>query len=228
MIKVTINGKEIRVKKETTILQAAQMLGIKIPTLCAHESLSPYGSCRLCLVEVVKGNKTEVTTSCNYVITKEIEVKTDTDKIKKYRQMVIQLLLGRCPDNEKLLAVAKSLGVKEPIFEADEYDDCILCGRCVRACSEIVGVNAITFGGRGVTRRVEPPFGDYNDLCIACGACAFVCPTGAVQVQFDGENKIIDKWERVVPLVEVKNCGQEYMTKPQIDYFKSKFNFETK
>ncbi len=227
MIKIKIDGVETEVKRETTILQAATNLGIKIPTLCAHESLSPYGSCRLCLVEVARGNKTEITTSCNYVITREIEVITNSEKIKKYRQMVIQLLLGRCPDNEKLLKIAESLGVDKPIFEADEYDDCILCGRCVRACKEAVGANAITFAGRGVSRRVEPPFGDYNELCIACGACAFVCPTGAVQVQFDGENKIIDKWERITPLVNVKNCGQGYMTKAQIDYFQSKFNFKT-
>jgi NADH dehydrogenase/NADH:ubiquinone oxidoreductase subunit G len=225
MIKIKINGKEMEVPKETTILEAATKAGIKIPTLCAHESLSPYGSCRLCLVEVTRGAKTEVTTSCNYVITKEIEVVTDSEKIRKYRQMVIQLLLGRCPDNEKLLEIAKSLGVDKPIFEADEYDDCILCGRCVRACKEVVGVNAITFGGRGVSRRVEPPFGDYNDLCIACGACAFVCPTGAVQVQWDSSNKIIDKWERITPVVKLKNCGQGYMTKAQIEYFVKNFNF---
>ncbi len=226
MVNVTIDGKNVLVKKETTILNAARALGIKIPTLCNHESLSPYGSCRLCLVEVTRNGKTEITTSCNYVITREIEVKTNSEKILKYRQMVIQLLLGRCPDNGKLLEVAKSLGIEKPIFEPDEYDDCILCGRCVRACKEAVGISAITFGGRGTNRRVEPPFGDYNDLCIACGACAFVCPTGAVQVQFDGENKIMDKWERITPVVKVKNCGQGYMTKAQIDYFQKKFNFE--
>ena len=225
MINVTIDGKNISVKKETTILEAAEMLGIKIPTLCHHEALKPYGACRLCLVEVTKGNKTEITTSCNYPITREIEVKTNSEKIKKYRQMVVQLLLGRCPDNEEILKIAQSLEIKEPLFEADDYDDCILCGKCVRVCKEVVGVSAITFSGRGISRKVEPPFGDYNDLCIACGACAFVCPTGAVQVQFDANNKIIDKWERITPVVKVKNCGQGYMTKAQIEYFKNNFGF---
>ncbi len=225
MVKLKINGKIIEVKEETTILEAASKLGIQIPTLCNHEALSPYGSCRLCIVEVKRGGRSEITTSCNYLITKEIEVQTNSEKIIKYRQMIIQLLLGRCPDNPKLLELAKSLGVTSPIFQADPYDDCILCGRCVRACSEVVKVNAITFAGRGVSRRVEPPFGDYNDLCIACGACAFVCPTGAVQVQFDGTNKIIDKWEKVTPIVEVKNSGQHYMTEAQINYFKNSFNF---
>jgi ferredoxin len=169
-----------------------------------------------------------VTTSCNYLITKEIEVLTNTPKILKYRTMIMQLLLGRCPDNPQLLNIAKEMGIKEAIFENDEYDDCILCGKCVRTCSEIVGANAITFAGRGITRRVEPPFTDYNDLCIACGACAFACPTGAVQVQFDEKNKIIDKWERVAPIVEVENCGQKFMPQPQIDYFKENFNFQIK
>ncbi len=224
-IKVTIDNKEIEVEKGTTILEAANMLGINIPTICNHEALTPYGSCRFCLVEVKRGNKVEITTSCNYQITKEIEVTTENDKILKYRKMILQLLLGRCPDNEYLLELAEKLGIKEPIFKADEYDDCILCGRCERACREVVGVNAITFSGRGVERKVEVPFGDFNDLCIACGACAFVCPTGAVQVQFDGENKIIDKWEKVTPLVEVENSGQGILTEAQIKYFQNKFNF---
>ncbi len=224
-IKVTIDNKSIEVERETTILNAANMLGIKIPTLCNHEALSPYASCRLCLVEVKKGNRVEITTSCNYPITREIEVVTNSEKVLKYRRMVIQLLLGRCPDNPALLKLSKEFGIEKPIFEVDEYDDCILCGRCERACREVVGVNAITFSGRGVKRKVEAPFGDYNDLCIACGACAYVCPTGAVQVQFDGENKIIDKWEKITPLVEVENCGQGIMTEAQINYFKEKFNF---
>jgi bidirectional [NiFe] hydrogenase diaphorase subunit len=225
MVKVIIDGKEILVKKETTILEAAKKLGIKIPTLCHHEALSNYGSCRLCLVEVKRGEKVEITTSCNYPITREIEVKTNSDKITKYRQMVIQLLLGRCPDNEKLLSIANSFGIEKPIFEPDVYDDCILCGKCVRTCKEIVGISAITFAGRGTSRRVEPPFGDYNDLCIACGACAFACPTNAIQVQFSENNKIIDKWEKVSKIVKVKNCGQGYMTIDQIKYFKENFNF---
>jgi NADH dehydrogenase/NADH:ubiquinone oxidoreductase subunit G len=224
-IKVTIDNKIAEVERETTILEAAKSLGIKIPTLCFHEALSPYGSCRLCLVEVKRGNKTEVTTSCNYPITKEIEVVTNSEKVLKYRRMVLQLLLGRCPDNPVLLEIAEEFGIEQPIFDADEYDDCILCGRCERACREVVGANAITFSGRGVKRKVEAPFGDYNDLCIACGACAFVCPTGAVQVQFDGENKIIDKWEKVSPLIEVENSGQGIMTEAQIKYFQDKFHF---
>jgi len=224
-IKVIINGKNIEVEKETTILEAAKQLGIYIPTLCYHEALSPYGSCRLCLVEVKKGKKVEITTSCNYPITSEIEVKTDSEKVLKFRKMVLQLLLGRCPDNPQLLKIAQKLNIDKPIFEPDTYDDCILCGRCERTCREIVGVNAITFSGRGITRKVEPPFSDYTDLCIACGACAFVCPTGAVQVQFDGKNKIIDKWGKITPIVEVKNCGQGYMTEAQLNYFKKYFNF---
>ncbi|MBN2705300.1 MAG: (2Fe-2S)-binding protein, partial [Deltaproteobacteria bacterium] len=158
MIAVTINGKKSEVERGTTILKAAAALNIKIPTLCNHELLEPYGACRLCLVEIVDGDRSTVTTSCNYPITKPLVVETESEKAVKARRMVLEMLLARCNTSPELDRLAAEHGLSGSRFEL-RYDDCILCGLCERVCREVVGANAITFAQRGVERVVVPPFG---------------------------------------------------------------------
>jgi NADH dehydrogenase/NADH:ubiquinone oxidoreductase subunit G len=216
MIELTINGKKTAVERGTTILAAAAGLNIKIPTLCNHELLEPYGACRLCLVEIIDGDRSQVTTSCNYPVTRPLVVETESEAAVKARRMVLEMLLGRCNTSEKLNRLAAEHGLAESRFELD-YDDCILCGLCERVCREVVGANAITFANRGVDRVVMPPF-DEADNCIGCGACVYVCPTGAIQIQEDGDQKIIDRWSRVLELKHCKSCGVEIAPVFQCDY----------
>jgi heterodisulfide reductase subunit A len=220
MVQVTIDGQSIEVEEGTTILEAAQRLGIYIPALCHHPALEPYGACRLCTVEITateavawreEGSRrpgrslgSQLVTSCNYPIRRAIEVQTGSEKVLKGRKLLAELLLARCPNVPKVRELAASLGVTDVRFKVQEDEQsqpdllrspdglrspdrlrsaCHLCGLCVRVCEELIGQSAISFVGRGVDRRVGTPFLRFSDSCIACGACAFVCPTGAIRLE---------------------------------------------
>ena len=178
MVTLTINNQKVEVEKETKLLGVIESLGIKIPTLCNHKALTPYGACRLCIVEVqVPGRASSVQASCSYPALEGINVFTDTDRVKRARRIVAELLLARCPDSEVIKRIATELGVHETRIKK-KYDDCVYCGLCVRMCQERMGRSAIGFTGRGPRKKLEPPFGKHNEMCWTCGACDFICPVG--------------------------------------------------
>jgi len=181
VISLTIDGQQIEVEEGNTILEAAQKAGIKIPTLCYHKALKPYGSCRVCLVEISEGNRSAVRASCTYPAKDGMVVSTDTDRVLRARKIMIELLLARCPDAEEIQKLAEECGVKETRFKKKD-EDCMLCGRCVRMCEERMGAAAVSFVNRGSKREVKPPFGAPTDVCQVCGACAFICPTGRINL----------------------------------------------
>ena len=183
MISFTINDKKLQVEEGTTILEAALDEGIEIPTLCYHKELTPYGACRLCLVEIVGGGKPGIQASCLYKVTEGLEVKTDTERVKRARNIVFELLLARCPDSEKLKSLAQKYGITETRIRRKKTENCLLCGLCVRVCAEIAGRSGVNFSDRGVRRVVRTPFGKISETCIGCGACAYVCPTGAIKIE---------------------------------------------
>ena len=185
-MKFVLNGKKRTAGAGTTVLEAARTAGIDIPALCAHDALEPYGACRLCIVEIrEKGKKRpRVVASCFYPVKDGLEVETDTPRIRKLRKVLLELLLARSPGAPYVRELAAKHGVTKTRF-SKLNDDCILCGLCVRVCSEIVGANAIGFSQRGIGRKVESPFGIDHSRCIACGACAYVCPTDAIDMEYE-------------------------------------------
>jgi heterodisulfide reductase subunit A len=180
MVRLTINDRPVEVPEGTTLLEAARKIGVSIPTLCYYEALKPYGGCRLCLVEVTAGSRTVLTASCTYPVAEDLQVRTDTEEVLEGRRLVIDLLLSRCPEIPALQEIAAQLEVAGPSFAKGD-GDCILCGQCVRMCHEVQHVGAIGMVGRGAKRQVTTPYGNFSEVCRACGACQFVCPTGHFQ-----------------------------------------------
>jgi heterodisulfide reductase subunit A len=183
-IKLRINGTETEAADRTPILTIAEKLGIKIPTLCHHPILEPYGVCRVCTVEVRSGKRTRMVTACNYPATNGIEVFTDSERVRRDRKMIIEWLMSRCGHVPVIEKLAAEYGITEPRFGRGD-DDCILCGLCVRVCSDVVGANVLGFFNRGTTREVSTAYGETSEKCIACGSCAYVCPTGAIRIEND-------------------------------------------
>ncbi len=184
-VTLKIDDKEVKAKEGASILEVAREVGIEIPTLCYNSALEPFGSCRVCSVEITdaRGRK-KVVTSCNYPIKEGLEVSTKSDKVLKTRKLLLELLLARCPKVTKVQDLAKEYGVEKPRFWIEDVEeDCILCGLCTRVCEERIGVYAINFANRGVEREVTTPYHHFSDDCIGCGACAIVCPTNSRRIQ---------------------------------------------
>ena len=181
-ISLTIDDQQVSVEPEISVLDACQELGIKIPTLCYHKALPGYGACRLCLVEVERHGRSKIEASCVYVVQEGIAVRTNTEKAQRTRRVMAELLLARCPDSEIVKEVAAEIGITETRFPK-KNEDCILCGLCTRVCSELMKVGAIDFSGRGDTRKIGPAYDRHSPVCMACGACQVICPTGAVSLE---------------------------------------------
>ncbi len=182
MVTLKIDGQEVEVPEGSTILDAATSLGIEIPTLCHHPALEPYGACRLCTVEMKRGDRTRMVTACNYPAQQGIEVQTASERVLKYRRMIVEFELARCSTVKVLRDLADELGIDRSRFGEDKQE-CLLCGLCVRMCSEVVGANAIGFVNRGTDREVATPYFEISDSCIGCGACVEVCPTGVITME---------------------------------------------
>jgi len=183
MVEITINGQKAGGNENSTVLEVAQKAGVRIPTLCSHKALLPYGSCRLCIVEVSQGGRPPaLQPACAYPVSPGLVVETETEWVRRSRRIVVELLLARCPKVEQVKKMALELGVTESRFRP-RNDDCTLCGLCVRICRERMGGEILAFAGRGSKREVKPPFGTQSELCRTCGACEFICPTGKMKLR---------------------------------------------
>jgi len=203
MINILIDGEPLKVPPKTTILQAAEHLGIHIPTLCYHPRLSLEGSCRVCVVQVKGFN--HFLTACSTEVWEGMEVETNSPVIRQARRDIVELLLDNhpkeCQTCERdgvceLQKQAYRLGVRSHLFEGKRKhipidntslsvvrtsEKCILCNRCVRVCKEVQGVHNLSQQGRGFNTIIGPAFlGPMDEsICIQCGQCVAVCPTAA-------------------------------------------------
>ncbi len=202
-VKLTIDGIPTAAEPGTTVMQAADDIGIRIPRLCYHPSLSVLGACRICIVEV-EGQRNPVA-SCAFPVAEGMKVRTSSPLLRRLRRDIVELLLDnhpkecttceRCGSCE-LQDLAHSLGVRERLYEGErkrferdcssqavirDPEKCILCGRCVRVCEEVQGVTNLSQQYRGFLNFVAPAHNDkmVDSVCIQCGQCINVCPTAA-------------------------------------------------
>jgi bidirectional [NiFe] hydrogenase diaphorase subunit len=190
MITLTINGLDVSVEEGVTILEAAQFLGFPIPTLCHMEGLTPYGACRLCVVEIGEGPQARLVTSCTYPAENGLKVRTASSRVMRARKMIIELLLASCPQSKEIQDIASQFEVRQQRFK-QEYESCILCGRCVRMCKEQMMAEAIGFRGRGQNRSIGTPFDVPSAVCRQCGGCMYSCPACTLRCTFTVPEKAI-------------------------------------
>jgi len=240
MINLTIDDKTIEVQEGTTVLEAAEAAGLYVPTLCHHPQLTPYGGCRLCMVEV-EGART-LQPSCTLPATDGMVVKTHTDKVLNARKFVLTLIFSErnhfcmyCPVSDGDCELQNraydedmthwDLQPNWQPFEVDashpfiilDNNRCILCRRCVRACGELVGNYTLGFEERGADSLLVA---DYNvplgeSTCISCGTCVQICPTGALidrQSAYQGKETEVDHHVGVCVECSV-GCQRDVLTR---------------
>lgn len=204
IIDIEVNNKKIQAKKGETILETLSRNGIRVPTLCRMENFSPTGACRMCVVEVE--GKSGLIPSCSYPVDESLKIKTHSPRVLKARKMLVELLLSNHPDdclycasngNCELQDMAVELNIRERRISGEKSKanidqsspgivrdpaKCILCGRCVRVCEEVLGVSTFDFYKRGNKTAITTSMNkDLNfSNCIHCGQCLLVCPTGSL------------------------------------------------
>ena len=182
-VHLNIDGKQVNATPEMTVLEAAQGAGIAIPTVCHNEKLKPFGGCRLCTVEADAGGRTTMVAACVYPVQENLVVRTRTDKLSAIRKVLIEQLLAYAPESPVLQTLAQDYHAdpnrfpKEPSF-------CILCGLCVRYCSEVKQKNAVGFIDRGPTREISFIPEIATKECWDCKECFPLCPTSALQAAY--------------------------------------------
>jgi NADH-quinone oxidoreductase subunit G len=217
MIKLTIDGEQVTVKENTTILEAASLVNIDIPHLCYFKNLTPDGSCGICIVEI-EGER-GVARSCIRQVQEGMKIHTSTPNLRATRKVLVELIMANHPkeclscernQNCELLDLGSELGIKEVRFANSQHErrldtsspsiirdpgKCVLCGRCIRVCNEIQTVGAIDFTKRGpelkVTTFLDKGLG--NVKCINCGQCIHVCPVAAIKEQ----TSISEVWKAI-------------------------------
>lgn len=233
VITLKIDGRLVSAREGETILAAARAVGISIPTLCHLDGLTDIGACRMCLVET--GQSHRLLPSCLTPVAEEMDVRTDTQRLREYRRTIVELLFAErnhvcsvCVANGdcELQDLAVSVGMDHvaldylnPTCQVDlshdrfgiDHNRCVLCTRCVRVCDEVEGAHTWDVSGRGTNARVitdmNQPWGT-SPTCTSCGKCVMACPTGALFHKGDTVGELAHGRERLNVLVVAREKKQ--------------------
>jgi predicted molibdopterin-dependent oxidoreductase YjgC len=220
MIEIFINDQRYEAEQDARLLDVCTAHNIAVPALCFHAAVPGFAGCRLCVVELRKGDWSKLVAACEYPIRRTEHFYTESAMVKTSRRMTAKLLLARAPEaqNELEDVLGESLS---PEFEPLEVFNkkCVLCGLCYRVC-HAQGTAAIYAVGRGAHKVVETPYKEANEDCIGCGSCAAVCPTEAIRVvEPEGKRAI---WRHLFELRPCPNCGERHITDRMVAYFQAK------
>ena len=221
MTTLTVNGRRVTVPDDATILDATRAAGVDVPTLCHFDGLEPWGGCRLCVVDMSQEGWDEdwfkMVTACNHPVAEGMRVVTHSERVLATRQVVMDLLLARCPETPLIQKIAAEHGIEKTSYEPNpEPTDCILCGVCTRVCDHI-GVSAIASVNRGWGREIAPPFHGEPPDCIGCLACAEICPTDYIEFTDGQVTRTI--WNREFEMLRDPVTGRAVITKAQAEHF---------
>jgi len=213
-VTLTINGKQVQAQEGETLLTIIRHLNIDIPHTCHHDSVEPYGACRLCTVEITKESWdgwSRHVTSCLYPVEEGLIVATDSPSVIELRKHLLDLMLARSPKAQLVQEMAAAYGITKTSFEEiPEGDDCILCGLCVRVC-DTMGFHAISAVNRGHGREIAPPLNEAPPDCVGCLACAQICPTDYIKFTDNGNTREI--WGRSFELLTCAETGEPTITR---------------
>lgn len=219
-IEFTLDGKAATAGAEETVLNVARRSGIEIPVLCHHAAILPYGACRLCVVEVFWGKRSKIMAACLYTPRDGDRIETGNDRVRRARRVILEFLLARCPEVEAIRVLAREYGAESPRFQTTTSTaldkKCILCGLCVRVCTEAIGQHAIGYANCGVERAVTTPFEEASEACIGCGACVAVCPTGALHMDVGDGELVMRELNTRLPMARCKECGRPFAAARQV------------
>jgi NADH dehydrogenase/NADH:ubiquinone oxidoreductase subunit G len=182
-IRLQIDGKEVKAREGMTVLEAARIAEISIPTLCHHEKLKPYGGCRICIVEAESNGVERLIVSCVYPVEENLVVRTRSEKVDRIRKTLLELLLAHAPDSPQLQELAVEYRADKDRFEKDP-SFCIHCGLCVRYCAEVKKKNAVGFIDRGIRKEISFIPEIASKECNSCKECFPLCPTSYLQAAF--------------------------------------------
>ncbi len=176
-VTLKVNGVEVKVEEGTSLIEVARQAKANVPSLCYNRKLSPFGACRVCMVEVTKDGRSKLVASCVYPAEEGIEVQTESERVVSFRKGLLELMLAAAPEVKVIQNYARRYGVEQPRFTIEKLNMCVLCGLCVRYCAEIKQAYAIGFQGRGTNRQVTFVPQIAPQICPDCRECFSVCPT---------------------------------------------------
>jgi formate dehydrogenase major subunit len=239
MVNITINGREISTEAGNTVLKAAQQAGVYIPTLCDHPALPPTGACRMCVVEIL--GQRNLQSSCSFPVTDGMVIETESKRVVDARKLILDMIFSErnhfCPycemsgncelqdlgyryrlDHWAFPTFTKGFGLDASHkYYVMEHNRCVLCGRCIRACNELVANHTLGLGQRGshsmVCADTNAPLGDSS--CISCGTCVQVCPTGALfykRSAFMGRDAVTETVKSTCNRCSI-GCGTQVITR---------------
>ncbi len=229
-INFILNEQQITVPEGTTILEGARSVGIVIPTLCYHRALGPSGFCRLCIVAIETSTmKDFITTSCNCEAKEGMRVSTETERLKKMRLTIMELLSSGTNNSSDIKRLTLSCSKN---YNPLNKDDCILCGLCVKVCRNIIkacalSMDSIEGGNNKVAEYVR--FNEAN--CIGCGACASLCPVGAIKVVDKGDQRrlyLYNNRKKSFELLVCSSCSSRYTTFEHREFVLKRIDSEEK
>lgn len=216
MLDITIDGRETTVEEGRTILDVARGLGIEIPTLCFSRSLRAHRACRICTVEVVRGETVSYLTACTYRIAGPLTVNTRSEGALARRREIAAGLLASAGGSPAVRRIAREAGIDTGPSAGEKR--CIRCGLCVRVCDQVIGRKALAYE-KGAT---DTPYTTVTDSCIGCGTCAAVCQTGAITVVDRATIRRFNQGNREFTLVSCTACGGAITTEAHLSAIREK------